>query len=147
MITALSSLVNEVTFSITDAMTEGTGWTGDQFAHAALMLLDSSEHGVVQYLVMSEKLGETFFSEYETKYKRDKAGRQVIDALVKANLFALRPPSRLASDIPVSAFQNDGKRGSVITAASTTHFYCMSLYKSKLQALACIRQQQKVCQS
>eukprot|EP00878_Enallax_costatus_P016131 GHUV01016920.1.p2 GENE.GHUV01016920.1~~GHUV01016920.1.p2 ORF type:complete len:234 (+),score=95.96 GHUV01016920.1:1598-2299(+) len=89
------------------------GYTATDYATAVKDILDS-DHNAVEDVGLAEKLG-----------------KQSLDAMVQANLLALRPYSSWAADIDDAAFGPD-QCFTVVTAPTTLHLYLMKRHRSML---------------
>lgn len=107
----------------------GPGWTGSQFAAAALLLLTAPHHAC-PLRDMEVLLGRQVVGAGASVDDQRKAGQQVLLRLVEANALSVRPISNWAGDIPPTAFRGVH---TVVTATATMDLYCMRRMKQKLQ--------------
>ena len=89
------------------------GYTATDYATAVKAILESPYNAVDKQQLMAE------------------LGKQALDAMVHANLLALRPYSSWATDIDVEAF-GPKKRSTVVTAPTTLHLYLMEQERDML---------------
>ena len=85
------------------------GWTPAQYATAVRSIIAAPANAVSARALMD-------------KFGSGGAGRQVLQAMVRADLLAYRPKSDWARDIPSSAFEEDFF---VVTAPSPAELACM----------------------
>ncbi|BDA41349.1 Uncharacterized ATP-binding protein MJ1659 at C-terminar half [Coccomyxa sp. Obi] len=85
------------------------GWTEAQYVTAAQSILAAQQNAVSADVL-------------EAEFGGGAAGDMVLQAMVRANLLAYRPPSPWARDIDISAFKDDEV---VITAPTPAHLACM----------------------
>ena len=90
------------------------GWTRQQYTDAVRNIL-AAPANAVPAAALEHALGE------------GAAGRQALQAMVRADLLVYRPQSRWAQDIDESAFPYYGM---VVTAPTPAHVACMRRLKS-----------------
>jgi hypothetical protein len=102
----------------------GDGWSEAQFAAAAVLVLDTKHNAVLE------------------REMRLVIGAAAVRALVKANVFSVRPYSEWALDVNEAAFapaagvdKQIGKKTMIITAAAPVYLYCMREERQELQAV------------
>jgi hypothetical protein len=97
--------------------TPGAGYTAADYGAAVKAILDSPYHAVD-----IDSLEEALRSPHQDT---------VVEAMVQANLLALRPYSTWAKDIEPAAFGPD-ERFTVVTAPSALHLYLMQKNRDTL---------------
>jgi hypothetical protein len=128
---ALLTIKQSVEPFVMSARKGGDGWTAAQFAHAALLLLDS-EHNAVTLGDMEMQLGRHNSTALGINPDAQAAaGGQAVAALVRANQLSLRPYSDWARDVPEEAYGS--LSSTIVTAASAVHLSCMRDMRGKLQ--------------
>jgi hypothetical protein len=95
--------------------TPGAGYTAADYATAANAILQSP------YKAVNDEELEAVL------------GEQPLEAMVQANLLALRPYSHWAADIDAAAF-GPGRRFTVVTAPTPLHLYLLEEERSRLLA-------------
>lgn len=110
-------MVKDVWGSMEDgyAPASDAGYTAADYATAVAAVLDSPYNAVDKQQLTSE------------------LDKQPLEAMVQANLLALRPYSPWASDISVAAFGPE-QRFTVVTAPTPLHLYLMEEERSTLLA-------------
>ena len=88
---------------------KGAGWTPQQYALAMRSILAAPANAVPIAMLEAAFGGGT-------------AGREVVQAMVRANLLAYRPRSAWARDISKAVFQGDR---AVVAAPTPAHLACM----------------------
>jgi hypothetical protein len=151
IIGALESVCIATRLVVEKAAKGGQGYTAVQYAAAALEVLNS-KHKAVPEATMELVVGQ-YAEPIATPRSEDEVevGKNVLQAMVKANAFALRPQSKMARDVPAEAFAPQvpgepvGKMASVVTAPTAVHLFCMKLCKGHMEArLAKSQQRQQV---
>jgi hypothetical protein len=101
----------------------GDGWSRRQFAEVAVLVLDTKHNAVVESKVAAV------------------IGAAALRALVKANVFSVRPYSRWALDVDEEAFVLSAAAGEetrlddmIITAASPVYLFCMREQRKEFEA-------------
>lgn len=115
---ALIDISDMASMFVESGLNGGPGWTPEQYATAVLAILDSPYH-VVQRSQLNAKLGG------------GSGGAAAVTAMVRANLLALRPPSRLAVDIPQVAYGDNRKV--VVTAPTPARLHAMKRLRADFE--------------
>jgi hypothetical protein len=131
-VAALAFVSQEEIFRVKRQAKGGNGWTGVQFAAAALRLLDSPHH-VVPQDDMEELLGQYADPADSDAERQAVAGEDALRSMVAGNALAVRPYSKLAQDIPKEAHMVEGRPGRVVTAPTAMSLYCMGTLRKQLQ--------------
>ena len=110
-------------------MSTGDGWSNAAYAHAALLLVNST-HGAVPRDDMLAQLGSHVTDNADND--PESMGVTVLETLVHANLLAVRPYSAWTYDVPREAFGAE-KGTRTVTAPTPAELYCMRLMQPELQ--------------
>jgi hypothetical protein len=106
----------------------GKGYTAEQYAVAAVQLLDAKHHAVAKE-EMQLRLGRLEVGASAKAARAREAGVNVLQQLVEANVLSVRPYSDWAYDIPAEAFAHAKV---VVTAPSTMDLYWLKRIRPQL---------------
>ena len=107
----LDDIVKELRPDVMDGLNPGAkdGWTQAQYVKAVRMIVAAPANAVTA-------------AELEDELGKGDAGKEALQAMVRANLLSYRPFSNWAQDIDRSAFKN---KLPVVTAPTAAHLVCM----------------------
>jgi hypothetical protein len=139
----LNQIVRSVKPVIKAATLDRTHWTGAQFAHAVLLLLNS-KHNAFSKRHMEVQLGRHVAHDVSKQQLR---GQAVVAALVKAERLALRRYSDWSVVIPHTTYVIDDITSyDIATAPSPVELLCMKSIQPQLECtLQAWEQNKQVC--
>ncbi|KAG5187914.1 P-loop containing nucleoside triphosphate hydrolase protein [Tribonema minus] len=137
---ALEQVLQVPSTVINDAIKGGAGWTPEQFAVAAQLILDRRHNAVTQGLMETE-LGR--LSDVADANQQEKAGAQALKALMKNNFVAMRPYSDWAFDLPKEVYVTTLQTQAVVTAYNPAHLHAMRTFRPVFDTRLQIWQSQK----
>ena len=122
----------------------GEGYTAEQYAAAAVKLLDSKHHAVAKNDMM-ELLGRHEVGDKTSSAMAVAAGKLVFQRLVEVHALSMRPKSAWAQDISPEAFVCGN---TVVTAPSAMDLFCIKRLRPMLnKTLYEWEKKRMVCQS
>ena len=137
--TAALSIVPRTSKSKVVAAANGReGWSAAQYAHAALLIINS-KHNCVAKQQMQLQLGRHLTDDVG---EQASAGARTLQALIQADLLSLRPYSEWAQDVPPEAFAASDD-GTAVTAPGAVELHNMRTMRAKFEDILAVWQQER----